>query len=143
MFLLPDGTFWVQLVNFAIFYAILNVVFLRPVQRAIAKRREYIDSLTSDYDRLQAEASELRAQAQKVHADARREADGMLAEARNAAGNRAAEIAAEASRRAREIVEAAHDQVESEISSARAGEHMITRALAEQILSRVIPEVRA
>jgi F0F1-type ATP synthase membrane subunit b/b' len=39
MFLSLDGTFWFQLVNFAIFFAILNVVFLRPVGEAIKKRR--------------------------------------------------------------------------------------------------------
>ena len=45
MFLRIDGTFFVQLVNFAIFFAVLNVVFLKPVGAAIRKRREYIESV--------------------------------------------------------------------------------------------------
>ena len=45
MFLSLDGTFWIQLINFAIFFAILNVVFMRPVGEAIKKRRAYIDSV--------------------------------------------------------------------------------------------------
>ncbi|MGC1380730.1 MAG: ATP synthase F0 subunit B, partial [Candidatus Baltobacteraceae bacterium] len=63
-FLSIDGTLVVQLVNFAIFFAILNVVFLRPVAAAIRKRREYINSLVTDYDRYQAEARSLREQAE-------------------------------------------------------------------------------
>ena len=34
-----DGTLVVQLMNFAIFFVVFNVVFLRPVAGAIAKRR--------------------------------------------------------------------------------------------------------
>ena len=63
MFLSLDGTLIVQLVNFAIFFALLNLVFLRPVGRAIAKRRAYINSLASDYERYQEEARSLRAEA--------------------------------------------------------------------------------
>ena len=64
MFLAPDGTLLVQLANFAIFFALLSVVFLRPVSAAIRKRREYLNSLTSDYDSYQAQANALRAQAE-------------------------------------------------------------------------------
>ncbi len=60
MFLSLDGTVFVQLINFAIFFALLNVLFLRPVGRAIAKRRAYIDNLVSDYDRYQETARSLR-----------------------------------------------------------------------------------
>jgi len=38
-FLSVDGTLVVQLINFAIFFAVLNVVFLKPVAAAIRKRR--------------------------------------------------------------------------------------------------------
>ena len=73
MFLSIDGTFIVQLINFAIFFAILNVVFMRPVSRAIVARREYINSVTNDYDRYQAETKALRTQAESIRAAARRE----------------------------------------------------------------------
>lgn len=143
MFLLPDGTFWVQLINFAVFYAILNVVFLRPVQRAIAKRREFIESLTEDYDRAQAQAAELRAQVARIHSDARVKADAILASGRNEAGNRAAEIATDAANRARQVVEAAHAQVTSEIEAARAQEQSGVAALVGEIVRKVLPEARA
>jgi F-type H+-transporting ATPase subunit b len=142
MFLLPDGTFWVQLVNFVIFYAILNVVFMRPVERAIAKRREYIEGLTHDYDRAQEQAAELRAQVERIHSEARVKADVILATGRNDAGNKAAEIAAEAAGRAHQIVEAAHAQVAAEIDSARAQEESGVASLVGEIVRKVLPEAR-
>jgi F-type H+-transporting ATPase subunit b len=143
MFLSLDGTLWIQLINFAVFYVILTVVFLRPVQRAIAKRREYIESLTSDYDRAQEEASKLRAQAEQIHADARRESDHILAQNRNQAGNEAAEIASDYAQRVQAIVESAHASVAKEIEAMRPREDAVVRELARSIVGRVLPEVRA
>lgn len=143
MFLSLDGTFWVQLINFAIFYAILYVVFLRPVQRAIAKRREYIDGLTHDYDRAQAEANELRAQAEAIRADARRESDHILAAARNEAGNEAARLSSEYAQRVQAIVESAHATVAQEVEAIRPREDAIASELAAQIVGRVLPEIHA
>jgi len=143
MFLSLDGTLWIQLINFAVFYVILTVVFLRPVQRAIGKRREYIESLTSDYDRAQEEASKLRAQAEQIHADARRESDHILAQSRNQAGNEAAEIASDYAQRVQAIVESAHASVAKEIEAMRPREDAVVRELARSIVGRVLPEVRA
>jgi F-type H+-transporting ATPase subunit b len=140
MFLSLDGTFFVQLINFAIFFAILNVVFLRPVQRAIVKRREYIDSLTTDYDSAQAEANALRTQAEAIHADARREADRALAEARAAASNESARIAADANLRVQKIVEDAHAEVGRELESVRAREEQLAGELATTIVGKVLAE---
>ncbi|MGA7570536.1 MAG: ATP synthase F0 subunit B [Candidatus Aquilonibacter sp.] len=143
MFLSLDGTFWVQLINFAVFYAILYVVFLRPVQRAIAKRREYIEGLTHEYDRAQAEASELRAQAEQVRADARRESDHLVAAARNEGGNEAAKLATDYAEQVRKIVDDADRKVAGEVEAVRPRERALAQELAESIVGRVLPEIRA
>lgn len=143
MFLSVDGTLWVQLINFAVFYAILYVVFLRPVQRAIAKRREYIDGLTADYDRAQAEANDLRAQAEAIRADARRESDHILAAARNEAGNEAARVSSAYGQRVHDIVEGAHATVAQEVDAVRPREESLASELAAQIVGRVLPEIHA
>jgi F-type H+-transporting ATPase subunit b len=143
MFLSIDGTFWVQLINFAVFYAILYVVFLRPVQRAIAKRREYIEGLTHEYDRAQAEASELRAQAEQVRADARRESDHLVAAARNEGGNEAARLATDYAEQVRKIVDDADRQVDGEVEAVRPRERALAQELAESIVGRVLPEIHA
>jgi F-type H+-transporting ATPase subunit b len=139
-FLSIDGTLIVQLVNFAIFFAVLNVVFLRPVAAAIAKRREYINSLVSDYDRYQEEARELRAAAESVRAAARREAEQRVAAARAQGSNEAAELSTRYSAQAQSVVEQAQQTAKSELDAARAGESEAVRRLAGLMLERVLPE---
>src|SRR5665213_2758132 len=95
MFLQPDWTSLIQLINFVIFFAILNVIFLRPVGRAIRERRAYINGVTADYDRFQVEGNALRQNAEGIRAGARRDAEQTLAKARAEASNAASDLAAE------------------------------------------------
>ncbi|HEY6485714.1 MAG TPA: ATP synthase F0 subunit B [Candidatus Cybelea sp.] len=139
-FLSVNGTLVVQLVNFAIFFAVLSVVFLRPVAAAISRRRQYINSLVSDYDRYQAEATTLRAQAEEIRAGARRDAEHRVAAQRAAASNEAAGISTGYSQRAQQAVEQAQATVRTELEEARAGEPQAVRGLADFMLDRVIPE---
>ncbi len=140
MFLSLDGTLVVQLVNFAIFFALLSVVFLRPVGRAIARRREYINGLVSDYDRYQGEAQSLRAQAESVRGAARREAENVVAAARAKASNEAAEVSARYAKTAQGVKDDAHATAGSEYDAARAGENQAARSLAAVMLEKVLPE---
>jgi F0F1-type ATP synthase membrane subunit b/b' len=140
MFLSFDGTFWVQMVNFAIFFVILNVVFTRPVQRAIANRRGYLDSLVRDYDEAQARAAELRAQADQIRADAHREADHLMSRERSEAGNEAAKIAADYTAHVGEIVERAHATVEAEVKAVTPRQDELARELAATIVGTVLSE---
>jgi F-type H+-transporting ATPase subunit b len=139
-FLSIDGTLVVQLINFAIFFALLNVVFLRPVAAAIAKRRAYINSLMSDYERYQAQARDLRAQADAIRAAARREAEHRVAAERARASNEAAEISGRYAREAQGIVEDAQRKAQAALEMARAGEADAVRRLADLMVERVIPE---
>ncbi|HVA27845.1 MAG TPA: hypothetical protein VNF68_06675 [Candidatus Baltobacteraceae bacterium] len=138
MFLLPDGTLWVQLVNFAIFFAVLSVVFLRPVSRAIRERRNYINSLTADHDTYQAEASALRAQAEAERAAARRDAEAVIGRARAQASNESAELSAQYAAQAQATVDAAHQTVAGELDAARGGEAGIVAKLADLMLERTL-----
>lgn len=135
------GTALVQLLNFVIFFAILNVVFTRPVGRAIAKRREYINSLTGDYDRYQAEGNALRMQAEAIRAAARREAEQLVAQARAEASNESAKLSTEFAHQASEKVRAAHETVETEVRAARSNEQHTVRELADEIFARAVPEI--
>lgn len=139
-FLSVNGTLVVQLINFAIFFAVLNVVFLRPVAAAIRRRREYINSLVSDYDRYQAEARSLRAQAEAIRSDARREAENRVAAGRARASNEAAELSGRYAQQAQAIVEQAQHKAQDEFDTARGGEDEAVRGLADFMLDRVIPE---
>jgi F-type H+-transporting ATPase subunit b len=140
MFLSLDGTLFVQLINFAIFLAVLNVVFLRPVGRAIAKRRAYIDDLASDYERYQDKARSLREEAAAIRTEARRNAEHRVGTARAAASNEAAEMSSRYAQRARSMTEEAQNTAQAELETARAGEGEAVRRLANVMLDRVLPE---
>ena len=142
MFLLPDGTFWIQLINFAIFFAILNVVFLRPVGDAIKKRREHIEGVQSDYERYAAQAVSSRSEADAKRAAARRDAEDAVAKAKAAAETEGAAHTAVAAEKAQIVVDAARTTVASEMAHARGRENELSQALARTLLERAIGSER-
>jgi len=139
-FLSIDATAIVQLVNFAIFFVVLSLVFLRPVAAAIARRRAYINSLVTDYDRYQEEARGLRAEADGIRAAARREAEQRIAAARAAASNEAAEMSSRYAREVQGIIDDAQKTAQRELEAARAGENEAVESLAGLMVERVMPE---
>ncbi|GAC1659966.1 MAG: hypothetical protein NVS4B13_06610 [Candidatus Elarobacter sp.] len=133
-----DGTLIVQLINFIVFLTILNVIFFKPVGAAIAKRREYVDGVRRDIERLQSDAKALRGQAEERRAAARREADEAIARARVEAGKDSDTLVTGAQERASEIVAQAHGEVEREIAKARADEPRVVEALSNEMLGRAL-----
>ncbi len=138
MFLSIDGTLLVQVVNFVLFIVLLNVAFLRPVGRAIAQRRAYIDGLARDIESGEAEVRSARGTAEEHRAAARREADAAIAKARVTAQNEAGQVTGDYQSRAIAIVEDAHRQVGGEIEAARTNEAQIVDGLAQTMLERAI-----
>jgi len=138
LFLSIDGTLIVQIVNFVLFIALLNLVFLKPVGAAIAKRRAYIDGLTRDIEAASNEVKTARGRAEELRAAARREAEAAIAKARGEAQNEAGDVVADYQRRASEIVEQAHQAADAEIAAARTGEPQIVESLAQTMLERAI-----
>lgn len=139
-FLSLDGTFVVQLINFAIFFALLNAIFLRPVGKAVRARREYINSVTNDYDRYQAEANQLQAQAESIRATARREAEQLISQERAKASNEAGAIATDYGQQASRIIEDAQRVVAGEMDAARATNAQKAAELANLMVERVVTE---
>ncbi|MGD0967883.1 MAG: hypothetical protein ABR949_06310 [Candidatus Aquilonibacter sp.] len=140
MFLTLDGTLLVQLLNFAIFFALLSVVFLRPVSKAIRERREFINSLTTDYDKYQAQGKALREQAESIRAAARRDAEAIMTKARAEASNASAELATSYGAQVQSTIEQADKTVAGELEKARDNEHETVQQLANLILERTLTE---
>ena len=140
MFLKVDGTFFIQLINFAIFFALLRVVFLKPVGNAIRKRREYINSLVAHYDMYREQAADLEAQAQATRAAARREAEGVLTKTRAESSNQTAAISEDYSRQANALIEEAHRTAQSELDAARERGRATVRDLANLMVERTLTE---
>lgn len=131
-----DGTFVVQLINFAIFFALVNLLFIKPVGKAIAERRRYLDGLTSDYEDYTKQVNDLRAQAEAKRAAARREAEAKLATERAQTGKEVEAINVDHAARANKVIEAAHVTVDREIAEARAAEGRLVKELAGEMLAR-------
>ena len=138
MFLSIDGTLIVQVVNFVLFIVLLNIVFLKPVGAAIAKRRAYIDGLARDIEAASNEVKTARGRAEELRAAARRDAEAAIAKARTEAQNEAGDVVADYQRRASEIVEKAHQDADAEIAAARTSEPQIVESLAQTMLERAI-----
>lgn len=138
MFLSLDGTFWVQLVSFGIFLALLDALFLKPVGAAIVKRRAYIDGVKGDLERFEREASGLRSTASEERGAARRAADERILKARADADAKAAAIAADASARAQSVTTASQAVAATELATARVGIDDRSRELAGTLLTRVL-----
>jgi F0F1-type ATP synthase membrane subunit b/b' len=137
-FLSLDNTFWIQLLNFAIFFALLNGVFLRPVGAAIKKRRAHIDGAQSDYERYAHQIRTLRSDADGRRAAARRAADETIAAARAAAESEAESELAGRTTEAEAIVEQARATVALELSVARGRQSELSRNLARTLLERAV-----
>ena len=134
----------VQVVNFIVFLVLLNIVFMRPVGAAIAKRRAYINGLATDIEQAEADVKALRGQAEAKRAAARREADDVLAKARAAAQNDALDVQTGYTARASAIAHEAQQAVAGEIASARAREDEIVATLSRTLLERALgPETAA
>jgi F-type H+-transporting ATPase subunit b len=138
VFLSIDGTLIVQVINFIAFVVLLNLVFLKPVGAAIAKRRAYIDGLARDIERGQGEVKALRGQAEDRRAAARREAEAAIAKTRAQAQNEALEELAEYQQRAQGLIEDAQREVAAELEAARAKEPQVVDSLAQTLLDRAL-----
>src|SRR5579863_10364035 len=130
MFLKLDGTFWIQIINFFIFYAILNMVYIRPASAALRKRRAYIDSVHNEYEAALREVDELKNEADNKRAEGRREGDHVAAAVRNEAMKQAEEIVAKAQAEFSRIAEESETKVHREMNVARAEEHRLVQERA-------------
>ena len=137
-----NGTLIVQLVNFIVFLAILNVIFFKPVGAAIARRRAYIDGLKHDIEQLQSDVRSLRGQAEQRRIAARRDADEEIAAARVDLAKETDALVTAAQERASEIARQAHAEVAKEIEAARRDEPRIVQSLADEMLGRALGGIR-
>lgn len=138
MFLKLDGTFWIQIINFFIFYAILNAVYIKPASAALRKRRAYIDSVHNEYEAALREVEELKNEGDNKRAEGRREGDHVAATIRNEAMKQAEEIVAKAQAEFTRIAEESETKVHREMNVARAEEHRLVQELADEMVQRAV-----
>ncbi|TAM61302.1 hypothetical protein EPN52_02930 [bacterium] len=142
MLLSLDGTLVVQVINFGIFYLILNALFVAPTRKSRMERYERIRKIEGETETLVKQARELRAQTAAYLAAAYREADARISRADAEAGRQAGEIVAAAHAQAKAKAEEARRIVEGEIAALRTARGRGVEELAAAMLGKALGEGR-
>jgi F-type H+-transporting ATPase subunit b len=136
MLLSIDGTFLVQILNFILFWVLLNYFFVAPTRRAIEERQKFVANLYREGDELQAKAAALQAQANVILNEARRTTE----EAMRTAGAQAADeshlIERKAAEEAAASIAFAHATVAAERQQAVEKQQAFVTDLARTMVGR-------
>ncbi len=138
MLLTIDGTFLVQILNFVVFWVLLNFVFIAPTRRAIEERLRVIASAQREARELRDRAAALRSEADALIDAARRRTEEIMREAAGRAATESHEIERKASDEAAASVALAHAAVASERAHATEKQGPLVRELAPAKVDRAV-----
>ena len=139
-FLVPNGTFWVELIAFAIMFYLLAKFIVPPINRAMIRRQDAIRKQFADLDQARADAKSAEDEFRAQIADARREAARIREEAREQGAAIVAEMREQAQAEANRIVEHAHAQLEADRQQAVTSLRAEVGTLATELASRIVGE---
>jgi F-type H+-transporting ATPase subunit b len=139
-FLVPNGTFWVELIAFAIMFFLLAKYIVPPINRAMTRRQDAIRQQFADLDKARDEAKSAEDEFRAQIADARREAARIREEAREQGAAIVAEMREQAQAEAARIVEHAHAQIEADRKAAAASLRAEVGDLATTLAGRIVGE---
>ena len=139
-FLVPNGTFWVELIAFAIIVFLLAKYVLPPINKAMTARQEAIRQQFADLDKAKEEANSAKDEFEAQIADARKEAARIREEAREQGAAIIAEMREQAQAEANRIVEHGKTQIEAERQQAVASLRAEVGTLATGLAGRIVGE---
>jgi F-type H+-transporting ATPase subunit b len=139
-FLVPNGTFLVELFAFAIILFILGRWVIPPINRAMTKRQDAIRQEFADLEEAKSEANQAKEEFTSQIADARHEAARIREEAREQGAAIIAELREQAQTEASRIVEHAHAQIQAERQQALASLRAEVGTLATTLAGRIVGE---
>lgn len=138
------GIDWFLLLEQAVAFAILLAIlakFVYPVLiRSIDARREMIEKSVEEAKKSQADADKAEERIAKLIADARKEAEEIVARSQQEANSLVAEAETKARGRADVFLKEAHDQLNADITKARAALKSDTAHLVAMATERIIRE---
>ncbi len=118
-FVTPDyGTIFWMVIIFGIVFYILKKFAWKPILNALKDREQSIEEALSSADKARKEVEGLKANNEKIVAEARREKDVILKDAKELKDKMLAEAKEQASKEGQKIVEAARQQIEAEKKAA-------------------------
>jgi F-type H+-transporting ATPase subunit b len=139
-FLIPNGTFIVELLTFLVILFLLGKYVVPVINKAMTQRQETIRRQLTEAEeakaRLEAAEAELREQIASARADAARQRE----EAREQGAQILADLRAQAQVEAERITKAAHQQIEAERARTIAALRAEVGTLAVELASRVVGE---
>ena len=139
-FLVPNGTFWVELIAFVVMFAILAKYIVPPINRAMTARQDAIRQEFSDLEQAKKDANDAEAEFKAQIADARHEAARIREEAREQGAAIIAEMREQAQAESRRIVEHAHAQIDADRKAALASLRAEVGTLATSLAERIVGE---
>ncbi len=139
-FLVPNGTFFVELVAFGIIVWIMAKFIIPPINRAMERRQEAIREQFAELDEAKEDAHEAEEKYKAQLADARQAAAKIREEARDQAAEIVQEAREKAHTEAERIIENGHGQVRAERQQAVASLRAEVGTLATQLAGRIVGE---
>jgi F-type H+-transporting ATPase subunit b len=139
-FLVPNGTFLVELAAFAIMLFILGKWVVPPINRAMTARQDAIRQQFADLDQAKQEANQAEEEFKAQIADARHEAARIREDAREQGAQIIAEMREQAQAEASRIVEHAHTQIAAERQHAVSTLRAEVGTLATELAGRIVGE---
>ncbi|MGY2875700.1 F-type H+-transporting ATPase subunit b [Marmoricola sp. URHA0025 HA25] len=139
-FLVPNGTFFVELFAFLLILFILGKYVIPPINAAMTARQEAIRKQFTDLDQAKADAKSAEEEFRAQIADARHEAARIREEAREQGAGIIAEMREQAQAEAARIVEHAHSQIEADRQQAVTSLRAEVGSLATDLAGRIVGE---
>ena len=136
MLLSIDGTFLVQILNFILFWVLLNYFFIAPTRRAIEERQRYVANLYREGDEFAVKAAAARTQADAILNEARRRTDEAMRAASGQAADEAHLIERKAAEEAAASIAQAHATVGTERRQALEKQQAFVFDLARSMVER-------
>jgi F-type H+-transporting ATPase subunit b len=139
-FLVPNGTFFVELIAFGIIVWILAKFVIPPINRAMTARQDAIRAEFAEADEAKKNAKEAEEEFRSQIADARHKASQIREEAKEQAAEIVAEAREQAQVEADRIKENGHAQVRAERQQAIATLRAEVGTLAIDLAGRIVGE---
>jgi F-type H+-transporting ATPase subunit b len=139
-FLVPNGTFWVELFAFAIIVFILGRYVVPPINKAMTDRQNAIRKEFADLEEAEADAREAEQRYKDLQNDARHEAARIREDAREQGAAIKAELTAQAREEADRILKHGRAQLEAERSQAVQSLRNELGTMATTLAGRIVGE---
>ena len=139
-FLVPNGTFFVELIAFAVIIWILAKFVIPPINRAMTARQDAIREQFAELDEAKDDAHKAEEEFKALIADARHEAAKIREDAREQGAQIVSEARDQAQSEAARIVEHGHAQVRAERQQAVASLRAEVGTLAIDLAGRIVGE---